>query len=96
MTGPGVDDRIAHVEISTGSKTCYHTNHQGSVIVMTDNAGNINQNMAYDEYGNGFASIGERFGYAGRRFDPETGLYYYRARYYSPQLGRFLQVDPIG
>ena len=32
----------------------------------------------------------------GRRLDPETGLYYYRARYYSASLGRFLQTDPIG
>ena len=39
---------------------------------------------------------GEQFRYTGRRFDAETGLYYYRARYYSPALGRFLQVDPIG
>ena len=34
--------------------------------------------------------------YTGRRLDPETGLYYYRARYYSAALGRFLQTDPIG
>jgi RHS repeat-associated protein len=33
---------------------------------------------------------------AGSTFDPETGLYYYRARFYSPTLGRFLQTDPIG
>ena len=39
---------------------------------------------------------GNPFRYTGRRFDPETGLYYYRARYYDPDLGRFLQVDPIG
>jgi RHS repeat-associated protein len=36
------------------------------------------------------------FGYTGREFDSETGLYYYRARYYSPRLGQFLQTDPIG
>ncbi len=34
--------------------------------------------------------------FTGRRFDLETGLYYYRARYYNPQIGRFLQTDPIG
>jgi RHS repeat-associated protein len=36
------------------------------------------------------------FGYTGRRWDPDLGLYYYRARWYDPQLGTFLQPDPIG
>jgi len=39
---------------------------------------------------------GNPFRYTGRKYDPETGLYYYRARYYDADLGRFLQVDPIG
>jgi RHS repeat-associated protein len=34
--------------------------------------------------------------FTGREYDWETGNYYYRARYYSPKLGRFLQTDPIG
>ena len=34
--------------------------------------------------------------FAGRRFDIEIGLYYYRARYYDPFTGRFLQADPVG
>jgi RHS repeat-associated protein len=34
--------------------------------------------------------------FTGRRFDVETGLYYYRARYYNPYIGRFLQTDPVG
>jgi len=34
--------------------------------------------------------------FTGRRFDRETGLYYYRARYYNPYIGRFLQTDPVG
>jgi RHS repeat-associated protein len=73
---------------------------------MSDAAGNvlsgcaanvICQELAYDEYGRSTtATTGEQFRYTGRRLDSETGLYYYRARYYSPQLGRFLQTDPIG
>ncbi|MFC1781557.1 RHS repeat-associated core domain-containing protein [Planctomycetota bacterium] len=39
---------------------------------------------------------GNPYMFTGRRFDLETGLYYYRARYYNPYIGRFLQVDPIG
>jgi RHS repeat-associated protein len=99
VTGPAVDDRIAHIEGSTltnPAKTYYHTNHQGSVIAMTDGSGNVSQRIAYDEYGNGSPPTGEQYGYTGRRYDPETGLYYYRARYYVPGMGRFLQVDPVG
>ena len=40
--------------------------------------------------------MGNPYGFTGRRLDEETGLYYYRARYYSPKLGRFLQTDPLG
>jgi len=42
------------------------------------------------------SAIGNRFMFTGREYDAETGLYYYRARMYSPLLGRFLQPDPIG
>jgi RHS repeat-associated protein len=67
---------------------------------MTDANGTITEKLAYDEYGNSpmppIAPTGEPFRYTGRRYDKETDLYYYRARYYSPQLGRFLQTDPIG
>ncbi|OGN89824.1 MAG: hypothetical protein A2158_07400 [Chloroflexi bacterium RBG_13_46_14] len=40
--------------------------------------------------------LGNPYMFTGRRFDLETGLYYYRARYYNPYIGRFLQTDPIG
>jgi len=42
------------------------------------------------------SSVGNPYFFTGRRLDTETRLYYYRARYYSPTLGRFLQADPIG
>jgi RHS repeat-associated protein len=42
------------------------------------------------------ASHPNRFMFTGREYDKETGLYYYRARYYNPQIGRFLQTDPVG
>jgi RHS repeat-associated protein len=51
----------------------------------------------YDPYGNpiqGGTTSGHAF--TGREWDAETGLYYYRARYYDPKIGRFLSEDPIG
>lgn len=42
------------------------------------------------------SSIGNPYMFTGRQYDSETGNYYYRARYYSPTIGRFLQTDPIG
>ena len=51
---------------------------------------------AYDEYGVADAPIDTRFGYTGQAWVPEAGLYYYKARMYSPTLGPFMQTDPIG
>ncbi len=104
ITGPGIDDRIARAEGSATTnptKYYYHTNHQGSVIASTDSTGSAIcgncMRLSYDEYGNSTAAAtGEQYRFTGRRFDAETGLYYYRARYYAPQIGRFLQTDPIG
>ncbi len=110
IMGSTIDDRIATTEDGTTTnppKAYYHVNHQGSVIAMTDSAGNATgcasnlncQRISYDAYGNlgaGSVSVGQPYRYTGRRFDPETGLYYYRARYYAPSLGRFLQTDPVG
>jgi RHS repeat-associated protein len=54
----------------------------------------------YDVFGypNAVSSVGNRFMFTGREYDNEAvmGLYYYRARYYKPSLGRFLQPDPVG
>jgi RHS repeat-associated protein len=42
------------------------------------------------------SGIANPYLFTGRRYDPESGNYYYRARVYSPELGRFLQTDPLG
>ena len=51
---------------------------------------------AYDEYGIPATTNVGRFQYTGQTWLPEVGLYYYKARIYSPTLGRFMQTDPIG
>ncbi len=52
--------------------------------------------MCMAAWGRRDASHPNRILFTGREYDKETGLYYYRARYYNPQIGRFLQTDPIG
>jgi RHS repeat-associated protein len=72
-----------------------HADYQGSIVAVSDpwGAGTAN---TYDEYGiPGAANVG-RFQYTGQIWLPELGMYHYKARTYSPTLGRFLQADPVG
>jgi RHS repeat-associated protein len=86
------------MEISA-SKYFYYYDALGSVHNLTDSAGSKVATYHYDIFG-AFQLIGSLhnnlYTFTGRKYDPESGLYYYRARYYSPGLGRFLQVDPAG
>ncbi|MDP2938467.1 MAG: RHS repeat-associated core domain-containing protein [Candidatus Omnitrophota bacterium] len=79
-------------------KVYYHYDGLGSVTNLTDTSGNVVESYSYDVYGlpNQTSQIGNRFYFTGRELDEESGLYYYRSRYYSPTIGRFLQRDPIG
>lgn len=63
---------------------------------MTDGGGAVLGRGAYDAYGRGLPPPGSPFGFTGHRYDPETGLYASPTRHYSPALGRWLQLDPIG
>jgi RHS repeat-associated protein len=73
-----------------------HADHQGSIVAVTDSNGAAVAINSYDEYGiPGSGNVG-RFQYTGQTWLPELGMYYYKARIYSPTLGRFMQVDPIG
>jgi RHS repeat-associated protein len=79
-------------------------NHQGSIVTTADSAGNAQRLFRFDEYGitqssDGAAltpANGARFLYTGQAWLPDLGMYYYKARIYSPTLGRFMQTDPIG
>jgi RHS repeat-associated protein len=82
-----------------GSTFFYHQDGLGTVTELTDSAGVTAKSYAYDAWGNQIETTGtveNPYTYTGRELDAETGLYYYRARYYDPQIGRFLQKDPIG
>jgi RHS repeat-associated protein len=75
---------------------------RGSIVLVADDTGGTVAINTYDEYGiphdgSGFdISTHGRFRYTGQAWLPELGMYYYKARIYSPTLGRFLQTDPIG
>jgi RHS repeat-associated protein len=97
LHGPGIDEPLARQNVGTGAIEYYHADGLGSIVKMTDAAGSVTQSRQYDAWGN--LELGaDQPGYAftGREWDPETGLYYYRARYYEPKIGRFISEDPIG
>ncbi len=90
------DPLVWYTGTGSTTKRWLHADHLGSIIGVTDNAGASFAKNAYDEYGiPGSANVG-RFQYTGQAWIGELGMYYYKARIYSPTLGRFLQTDPIG
>jgi len=90
--GPNIDEHLAMLR---GTATNYYEQDGlGSVTSLTNSTGSAAQTYTYDSFGNQTASSGSLTSfYTGREFDTETGLYYYRARYYDSQVGRFLSED---
>jgi RHS repeat-associated protein len=75
-----------------------HNDHLGSVRLATNTAGAEVRRLGYSPYGVQISSTGTAIvnhRYTGQEVDDETGLQYYRARYYDPSLGRFIQPDTI-
>jgi len=103
IPGPAINEPITTINASTGARKYFQTDHHGSVIAIVSNGGNeLEGPYTYDSYGNCFttgaacSTSGTPYRFTGMRLDPETGLYYDRARYYSSALGRFMQTDPVG
>ena len=106
--GQYIDEPV--MMVNSSGTYYYHQNNLYSVSALTDSNGALQECYAYTPYGqvtffgsNGVAlspqpsssPLGNPFLFTGRRLDPETGLQYNRARYYSNSLGRFLSRDPI-
>jgi RHS repeat-associated protein len=85
--------------LRSGTTSYYQTDGLDSVTSLSNSAGSLAQTYTFDSFGNQTASTGSltnSFRYTGREFDPESNLYYNRARYYDPQAGRFISEDPLG
>jgi RHS repeat-associated protein len=99
LHGPQVDQVLAE-ETAAGEVRWALADHQGSVRDVTGSQGTVLNHLTYDSYGQVTSEthpeLDFRFGYTGRERDEETGLYYYRARYFDPAPGTFVSEDPLG
>ena len=94
---PGTD-RPHSVKVGS-SKYTYLYEEPGNVVALATSSGTLVNTYQYDPWGADVgttSAVTQPFRYTGRELDSETGLYYYRARYYDPGMGRFLSEDPIG
>ncbi len=106
-----IDEPVLMVRLDGPAEThyYYHQNSLYSVAALTDATGAVVERYAYSAYGEPIfldasanlldpqaSTVGNPYLFTGRRLDEETGLYYYRARMYDAELGRFVGRDPIG
>jgi len=108
--GPGIDEPVCMRRTPIGGGAgmfYYHYDGLGSVAAISDANGVIVEKYKYDVFGAvtirdandqtlTTSDYGNPYMFTGRRYDSETGLYYYCFRYYRPEIGRFLQTDPLG
>jgi RHS repeat-associated protein len=96
VQGPGVDEPVCMID---SSRYYYHYDGLGSVTALSNSTGGVAERYSYDVFGKVLAgsSLGNTYMFTGREYDSESGvnLYYYRARFYNPSMGRFMQTDPI-
>jgi len=110
VNGPGIDNTLGMVSYEDGETNAFFfvTDHLGTVYAVLDDSGAVVESYEFDAWGrvltvhdsdgNALAesAIGNRILFQGREYSWASGLYFFRARYYDPGVGRFLSKDPIG
>jgi len=95
--GPGIDEPLIMDE--SGPSFFYHADGLGTITELTDSAAAVIQSYTYSSFGKIESRLDPNFiqpyTFTARELDPETGLYFYRARYYDSSTGRFLEEDPV-
>jgi len=108
--GPGIDSLLAFTTYSDTATNTYYalTDHLGAVHALADESGEIVESYRYDAWGRVLgvydgsgtplseSAVGNHYLWQGRWYSWNTGLYYFRARWYDPITGRWLSKDPIG
>jgi RHS repeat-associated protein len=105
--GPRIDEPICMIDVTDSNAIYYyHFDGLGSVAALSDAGANMVESYSYDVFGAptiydenqteiSQSAVGNPYMFTARRADDETALYYYRAKYYAFDIGRFLQTDPI-
>lgn len=96
LNGAGIDTKLRQTK-SSEQVEYFLADHLGSTNALVNTSGAITSQTNYDAFGNATnTSFASRYQYTGREYDATTNLYYYRARWYSAETGRFISEDPIG
>ncbi|GIW91994.1 MAG: hypothetical protein KatS3mg110_0035 [Pirellulaceae bacterium] len=103
LHGPVVDQVFAREDVESlwqpGEVLWALGDHLGTVRDLFDSAGNVVNHLRYEAFGRitseTNAAVDFLFAFTGRERDEESGLFYYRARYYDPAAGRFISEDPV-
>jgi RHS repeat-associated protein len=89
-------EQLLSLKPQSTARQYYHNDALGSTTLLTTATGNQQASYQYDAWGNSRGETGTSdnvFGFTGHEKDSETGLYYFKARYYDPDTARFLNQD---